>query len=55
MESSADEAEDWDAWIREMDELTSKIPPDDLARLEANLADVDRRAKEYVRQKMGLP
>jgi hypothetical protein len=48
-------AEDWEGWVREMDELTSKIPPEEHERLEAALADADRRAKEYVRLKMGLP
>lgn len=50
-----EDAQEWGAWIRDMDELTSKIPPEDFARLEANLADADQRAKEYVRRKMELP
>lgn len=54
IEAAPPAPDDLDAWSREIDEMASKIPPEDFERLQAALAEANREAKEFVRRQMGL-
>ncbi|MBI3270484.1 MAG: hypothetical protein HYZ53_15855 [Planctomycetes bacterium] len=43
-----------DAWVRDVQEATSKIRPEDHAALEANIKEIRAEAKEQARKEMGL-
>jgi hypothetical protein len=44
-----------DQWSRDLEEATAQLNDDqEWARIEQNLAEADKEAKEYVRREMGL-
>jgi len=54
-EACEESPEELDKWSQELKALAAEIDPEDIARLEAALAEADKQAKEMVRRQMGLP